>query len=277
MAVVWQCKCGVAYEETGNASAWGRLRVHLRDRGPQCGWVGLVDTETGEIVAGGVGVSPWAALRQAEEQGYVDPHRPRVRPGERRAKVEQPPAELPDLLAESEATSQAPAATDASKPPMDEQTISRMLNQVPVAADRPKPGAEPPRRPGGASPQNLEAIIPYQRIALHPRVLMQKAMCDDFLVREDGTPYGWDSADVAEWVNGMVDLGFAFVMRQHLMSNGHAPQEVARLLRDGFLAKLIATAKSVPAEELRGMLLEHGVPEATISAWSGGDADAEGG
>lgn len=239
MALAWQCACGASFPETGNASGWGRWRHHLRGRKPGCRRIGLVDEETGEVLVS-ADQNPLNALREAEQKGYVDPNRPRVRP---RAEPSDPAA-----------------ATEA------EGTLAGAGGN---GTNRGEGSAS------GGSPRNLEGVIPYQRIPLHPRIYMQKAITDDWLVREDGRPYGWDSADVAEWVNGMVDLGFAYALRQHLMEQGHSSGQVAALLQNGLLSKLISTAQGMSAQEIRSLLQEQGLTPAAELVGEV-EADAEG-
>lgn len=238
MAVVWQCACGASFPETGNASGWGRWRHHLRGRQPGCRRIGLVDEATGEVLVS-ADQNPLNALREAEQKGYVDPNRPRVRP-------------------RAEPSGVSPVADEAAVPPPSPRSNGTASN-----------GA------AAASPRNLEGVIPYQRIPLHPRIYMQKAITDDFLVREDGRPYGWDSADVAEWVNGMVDLGFAYALRQHLLEEGHSSARVAELLQNGLLSKLIATAQAMSAQDIRKLLHDQGLTPAARLV-EGAHVDAEG-
>lgn len=230
MAVSWVCACGERFAETGSASGWGRWRVHLRGHRPGCKRVGLVDDTSGEVVVGG-DQNPLDALHEAERKGFVDPNRPRVRP--RAAAV--PPTPVGDA--------DGSMAPDSPRPPA------------------PK-GASPAGNGAAASPRNLEGVIPYQRIALHPRVYMQKAIVDDFLRKETGEAYGWDSADLGEWVNNMLDVAFAVVMRQHLMEAGRSSAEVSELLRQGLLSRLIATARAMSPQEIRTMLHDQGLAEA---------------
>lgn len=184
--------------------------------------------------------NPLNALREAEQKGYVDPNRPRVRP---RAEPSDPAMATEGEVGLGGSGANGTARSEAGT--------------------------------AGGSPRNLEGVIPYQRIPLHPRIYMQKAITDDFLVREDGRPYGWDSADVAEWVNGMVDLGFAYALRQHLLEEGHSSAQVAELLQNGLLSKLIATARAMSAQDIRKLLHDQGLTPAARLV-EGAHVDAEG-
>lgn len=239
MGRAWLCGCGQLFPETGNASGWGRWRRHQRDKdkspdGAKCRKIGLIDDATGEILVSGE-QGAIQALRDAERRGYVDPQRPGVRPQ---------PSGMPVVG--------APVVSDAGNGAS--SSLPSPIERALAAASRPSVPA-----PGG-SPTNLEAIIPYQRIALHPRVYMQKAILDDWIKKENGAAYGWDSRDVSEWVNGMIDLAFVVVLRRRLAESGSP--DVSRLLQTGLLQRLVGAARSMSPQEIRSVLHDQGLHEA---------------
>lgn len=197
--VAWICACGEKFPEDGTASAWGKIGVHVREgkkSGEDCERIGIVDSDTGEILLDVRGMSPPQSLRAAEEAGFVDPNRPKKgKSGKRKG------AEEEDLVEEEGGSLDAKQPTKRAK--------------------------------SAASPRsNLEGVVPLLRVPLPASIYAFKALTDPYFVHDSGVPYGWTPEELGEWMQGLLEIGLNYLLHLNMpnLSNNKATDDYIQQL-----------------------------------------------